>query len=973
MIPALLLLFGLPPLAVGSTAPLPAFEWRLVGPFRGGRVLAVSGVAGDPVTFYMGGANGGVWKTTNAGVTWRPIFDREPFGSIGAIAVAPSDPRIIYVGTGEADLRADLSSGGGVFKSTDGGATWADVGLHDTQHVGKIVVHPKDPALVYVAALGHAYDPNEERGVFRSRDGGKTWQKVLGRGPTDGAIDLALDPDDPRVVYATIWAVHRPPWSQYPPVNDPGSGLFRSKDAGDTWTEVKGNGLPDPPWGRAGVAVAPGGRRLYTIIDAKGGGLFRSDDAGATWVRTTNDPRISNRGWYFGEIALHPRDPDTVYLPNVSVYLSKDAGKTFHIVKGSPGGDDYHALWIDRDNPSRMILGTDQGATLSQDGGETWSSWTNQPTAQLYHVTTDDLFPYSLYASQQDSGSVVVPSRTDHSAIGERDRGDVGGGESGYIAVDPKDPSIVYAGNTYGVLFRYDRATSQAQTITPWLDQGFQDISERPFRFTWTSPLVFSPMDPGRLYYGSQFLLQTTDGGLHWEKASPDLTGASPEKPAGPATVENARARGFGVIYSIAPSPLATGLVWTGSDSGLVHLTRDGGKTWTDVTPKGLSPWSKVTDIEASHFDPAVAYAAVDRHRLGDMAPHLFKTADFGASWTEIALGIGPRDFLNAVREDPRRRGLLFAATEGGVYVSLDDGGGWRSLNLNLPPTSVRDLRVHGDDLVIATHGRSFWILDDMAPLRDLAEATSREAFLFAPAPAVRLSSVEFRGTPEPLETPQAKNPPDGAILDFFLSGEPQGEVALEFLDEAGRRIRRVSTEDPPPPHRPPMRIADAWLTPLPTFVAHKGMNRFVWDLRYASPTQGVDVDLDSETGRPPRGPQVLPGPVTVRLSVGGQVLTRTLDVRLDPRSRATHEELVAQRDLALQASEALSDLYTRIRAVSRAAGGDVALKKLHGIESKLRAVLQAALSADRRPPSQAYALLEQARQDRAGLEAAAP
>ena len=839
-------------------------EWRLIGPFRGGRVVAVAGIPGDPATFYFGAVGGGVWKTTDAGTVWTPVFDQQRIASIGAIAVAPSNPNVVYVGTGETDIRSDLGIGDGVYKSVDGGKTWRNIGLRDSRQIGSIRVDPRNPDTVYVAALGHAYGPNAERGVYRSTDGGSTWQKVLDKGPEIGAVDLTLEPENPRAIYATVWNAHRPPWSVYGPLEGPGSGLYKSTDGGDHWTQLAGHGLPEGAWRRSGVATAAGGR-VYVLIDApSGGGMYRSDDAGQTWTRASADSRIVSRGWYFGGVTADPRNPDTVYVPNVALYRSIDGGKTFTVLKGAPGGDDYHILWIDPSEPRRMILGSDQGTNVSVDGGQTWSTWYNQATAQFYHVITDNQFPYFVYGSQQDSGTAAVASRTNHGQIDARDWFSVGGAESGYIAIDRKDPNIFYVGNTNGSLTRFDKRTGQAQNIAPWPVRSGggpnADISQQKYRFPWTAPLVTSSTEPDTLYYGSQYLLKTTDGGLTWHEISPDLTG-------------DAR----GVLYSIAPSPLKAGMVWTGSDTGLIHLTRDGGKTWENVTPKGLPAWSNVTHLEASHFDPAEAYAAVDRHQMDDYKPYVYRTRDYGKTWTLAAEGLEEPAFLNAIREDPARRGLLFAATELGVDVSFDDGSHWQSLQLNLSASSVRDLVIHGDDLVVATHGRAFWILDDISPLRQVdARVASAEAWLYQPATAIRMNPESFTGTPFPPEEPKAKNPPEGAILDYFLKSTPQGEVVLEILDDRNQAIRRYSSQDRTAAPRRPGAVADIWIAPPPRLTARAGMNRFVWDLRYAPP--GAEGGAESEFGRSAQGPQVLPGTYTARLTDGRTQLHATIE-----------------------------------------------------------------------------------------------
>jgi photosystem II stability/assembly factor-like uncharacterized protein len=982
-----------------SASLFDGLRWRMIGPFRGGRAVAATGVPGDPNTFYFGAVGGGIWKSTNGGVTWAPIFDSQRVASIGSIEVAPSDPKTIYAGTGEADIRSDLSSGDGVYKSVDAGRNWTNVGLRDSKQIGRILIHPRNPDIVYVAALGHAYGPNEERGVFRSVDGGRSWQKVLYKGPDVGAVDLAFEPENPQVIYAVLWQARRPPWSQYAPLEGAGSGLYKSTDGGDHWTQLSGSGLPEGAWRRSAIAVARGtqGRRVYASIDANSGsGLYRSDDAAKSWTRASDDSRIVSRAWYFSSITIDPARPDVVYIPNVAIYRSLDGGHNFTVLKGAPGGDDYHYVWIDPNDGARMIQASDQGVSISVDGGTSWSSWYNQPTAQLYHVITDNQFQYHVYASQQDSGTVVVPSRTDHGQISEYDRWSVGGAESGYIAADPGDPNIFYVGNTYGSLSRFDKRTSQGQNITPWPGPSIGEIVDRKYRFPWTSPLVFSPAERGSLYYGSQYVLKTTDGGLRWHEISPDLTGAAPKgkpAPSGEVSVENAKERGWGVVYTIAPSPLLAAEIWAGSDTGLIHLTRDGGKTWSNVTPKGLSDWSKITHIEASHSNAAEAYAAVDRHRLDDYSPHLFRTRDFGKTWTAITTGIGETSFLNAIREDPARKGLLYAATETAVYVSFDDGDHWQSLQFNMPTVSVRDLLIHGDDLVIATHGRSFWVLDDISPLRQIdSKVEASEAWLYKPATAVRVNPEGFSGTPLPPEIPQAQNPPNGAILDYYLNSA--GEVTIEILDGKNQLVRRYSSNERPAASRRPQAIADIWIVPPPVVTARAGMNRFVWDLRYPAASSGGG---GGEFGQGGRGPQALPGVYQVRLTIAGQHYTQPLKVAMDPRSTATPLELAKQFELSMKVSanskkaaetmrlvaalrRQLGELRTRspnpavlslvssvdadaakIAGVSGGRGATAAPSGLGRVQSELNAVAGVVDSADRTPPAQAYALFNDA------------
>jgi photosystem II stability/assembly factor-like uncharacterized protein len=896
-----------PQLVAQSVSPdlFNAMHWRLIGPFRGGRAVAVSGVSGDGATYIMGSVGGGVWKTPNAGVTWTPLFDGQPIASIGALAVAPSNPDVIYAGTGESDIRSALSSGDGVYKSGDGGKTWTNVGLRDSRQISRIVVDPKNADVVYVGALGHAYGPNTERGVYKSTDGGKNWTHVLDQGPEIGVSDLAIASGSSGTLFAGTWQAHRPPWSTYAPLEGPGGGLSRTTDGGANWTQLKGSGLPEGDWGRVGVTLSANGQRVYALIDAgKKSGLYRSDDGGSTWALANDDSRLTGRGWYFNQPTMDPNNPDVVYVPNVALYRSEDGGKTISVVRGAPGGDDYHQLWIDPANSSRMVLGTDQGTSVSLDRGQTWSSWFNQPIGQFYHVTTDNNFPYAVYGAQQDSGSAGVLSRTDHGLIGATDWFLIGGGESGWIVVDPDDQNILYVTSPYGGVVRFDRRTSLSQDISPWPLQNWgTDISGRKYRDPWTPMLVMSPIEKGALFLGTQYVMKTTDGGLHWQKISPDLTGAAAnpaaEKDATPPTMQNAKERGYGVVYSIAPSPKKAGVIWAGSDTGLLHLTIDGGKTWSDVTPKGLSDWSKVTMIEASHFDPAVAYAAVDRHRLDDQAPYLYRTRDYGKSWQAITTGIGGTAFLNAIREDTERQGLLFAGTELGAYVSFDDGDHWQTLQLNLPAASVRDLTIHGDDLVIATYGRAFWILDNITPLRQIgSQAQSAKPRLYKAATAVRVDNDVFLGSPFPPEEPAAKNPPDGAMIDYYLPARAT-EVKLEISDSAGNLVRRYSSSDKKQEKLPPMAIAPRWFPKPVTLGSTAGMHRFVWDLRWNS--SGTGEEFEDEGYGAPRGPRVIPGRYQVKLTVDGATLNQPLKVDMDPRSKATATELAQQQKLALE------------------------------------------------------------------------
>jgi photosystem II stability/assembly factor-like uncharacterized protein len=893
-------------------------RWRMIGPFRGGRSVAVTGVRGQCDVYYFGAVGGGVWKTTNGGLTWQPISDSLPIGGIGALAVAPSDPNVIYIGTGEADIRSDLSIGGGAYKSSDGGHTWTSLGLQETRQIGRILVDPRDANTLFVAALGHAYGPNPDRGVYRSTDGGKTWQKVLFKNANTGAVDLAFDPDDPHTIYAALWNAHRPPWSQYPPIGGPGSGVYKSVDGGSNWSQINGTGLPTGDWGRVGIAVAKreGGNRIYALIEAKDqSGLYRSDDGGKSWRRVNSDSRIHGREWYFSGVTVDPRNPDVVYLPNVSLYRSTDGGQTIEPIKGAPGGDDYHFMWVDPDDSSRMAVASDQGTVISTDGGKSWSSWYNQPTAQLYHVSVDNDFPYHVYGAQQDSGTAGTTSRGDYGQITFRDWAPVGGGESGYIVVDPNDANTIYAGSVYGELHRFDRRTGQSHVISPLVIGNFgAPISKAKYRFTWTSPLAFSTKQPGVLYMGSQYLLKTVDRGLSWQPISPDLTGADPKtaNATGPVTVDNAKARGYGVIYTVAPSSVDAGTIWTGSDSGAIFITRDGGKNWSNVTPQGLADWSKISILDASPFDAGTAYAAVDCHRLDDYTPYIYRTHDFGKSWTKISNGIAAPAYVHAVREDPKRKGLLYAGTETGIYVSFDDGDHWQPLQLNLPAAPVHDLVVKDNDLVIATHGRSFWILDNLAPLREITpEIAGSNVHLFKPETAIRIRRNINEDTPLPPETPAGKNPPTGAIIDYYLASAPDGEVTLEILDRTNQVVRRYSSSDKPAPHDPAPPFPHYWFQTEEPLGKAAGMNRFVWDFRYARPrTTGHRYSMATVYGENdptlPEGVLALPGDYQARLTVNGKSYTQAFTVVMDPRVKTSAEELAKQFEAEKQISSAI-------------------------------------------------------------------
>jgi photosystem II stability/assembly factor-like uncharacterized protein len=939
------------PQALPVSAFAGGLHWRCIGPFRGGRSVAVSGVPGDPQRFYFGAVGGGVWRTDNAGRTWRPIFDAQPVASIGALAVAPSDPNVIYAGSGEADFRSDLQQGDGMYKSLDAGSTWQHIGLSDTRAIGRISVDPHDARDVVVAALGHPYGPNRERGIFRSSDGGKTWRNTLFVNADTGAITVARDPQRSNILFAALLQTRRPPWNVYPPSKGPGSGLYRSSDGGDSWAPVHG-GFPTAELGRIGVAVAPtDSNRVYAIVDAKAGGLYRSDDAGQTWKLVDPERRIWQRGWYFEEVSVDPRNRDMVYVSNTALYRSSDAGATFTAIKGAPGGDDYHMLWIDPSEPARMILASDQGTIVSVDGAQSWSSWYNQPTAQIYHVSTDTQFPFWVYGAQQDSGAIGLPSRSTHRGISRADWLPLEvGGESDNIAPDPLHPGIVFGSR----VVREDIATRVARNVSPTLAHPGN------WRATWTLPLAFSPADPTALYFSRQVLFATVDGGAQWNIISPDLTR---ENPGIPANLDAPAAADIvpgpdprrGVIYAIAPSPLQKDTLWIGTDDGNIGLTRDAGKHWADVTPPGLSAWSKVGIIEASHFDAGTAYAAIDRHRLDDDRPYMYRTRDGGRTWRNVVAGIPAGSFVNAVREDPVRRGLLYAGTETGVFVSLDDGDSWQSLQFNLPPASVRDLAVRADALVIATHGRSFWILDDVTPLReDDARIHAARAWLFTPQVAYRMRRADDDGTPLPPDTPAGENPPDGAIIDYRLRTGAR-TASLEITDARGGLVRRWSSTDQIEPIDPrKLEFPASWVSPPQRISTAPGMHRFVWDLHYAT-----DV--------PPAGEQIgdpfavlgiwaVPGTYHVRLTADGQVLDRTFVVKLDPREPAGAADLAAQFAFAREIEGLRAEIQLSIR---RAAGGASHQQQLADIDSALAELEAAVESAPHAPTSDERLALE--------------
>jgi photosystem II stability/assembly factor-like uncharacterized protein len=917
-------------------AQLAGLEWRTIGPYRGGRVTAVAGVTGQPRVFYFGGTGGGAWKTTDGGISWQGISDGQlGTGSVGAIAVAESDPNVIFLGMGEACLRGNISHGDGVYKSTDAGKTWKNVGLRDTRHIGRIRVHPSNPDLVYVAAVGHAFGPNLERGVFRSKDGGKTWEKVLFVDEKTGAIDLALDPTNPRILYAASYQVLRLPWGFES--GGPGSGLYKSTDAGDTWTKITGEGLPKKGvWGRIGIAVSHANpSRVWAMIEAEDGGLFRSDDAGKTWRRTNEERKLRQRAWYYSHIFADPKNAESVYVLNTAFYRSNDGGKTFSGIP-VPHGDN-HDLWIAPDDPLRMIESNDGGASISFDGGKSWSSEDNQPTAQFYHVITDNQFPYWVYGAQQDNTTVATASRTSGGGIRRTDWYPVGGCESGYVAPDPKDPMVSYAGCYDGVIERYDHRTQQSRAVDVYPDNPMGHGAEgMKYRFQWTFPIVFSPNDPGVLYTAGNRVFRSTNEGQSWEAISPDLTRNDPTKlgpSGGPITKDNTTIEYYATIFALAESRVEKGLLWAGSDDGLVHVSRDGGKTWSNVTPKEMPEWSLISQIDPSPHDAGTVYLAVNRYKLDDFRPFVYATTDYGKTWRKITAGIPDNTFVRAVREDPIRRGLLYAGTEAGVYLSFDNGARWQPLRMDreeaekgkaeekkaggaLPIVPVTDLVIKDTDLVISTQGRSFWILDDVSPLRQMsAEIASKEAHLFKPTLAYRFGSPPGRG-----RGGVGQNPPYGAIVYYNLKNEPKEgeEVTLEFLDAAGKSIRKFSSKEEKKEEGAPADEDDEFgRSRGPAKIPAKaGLNRFAWDLRYPEPTRFKGLIL---WGGVPQGPTVVPGTYQARLRVGGNALIESFEVRRDPRLSVTPEDLQKQVDLLLKIRDKLTeshDAISRIRTV---------------------------------------------------------
>jgi photosystem II stability/assembly factor-like uncharacterized protein len=901
----LLFAFAIQCAAQMNPALLTALRWRCIGPHRGGRTVGACGVPTQPNVFYIGVNNGGVWKTTDFGRTWNPIFDDQPTGSIGDVAVAISNPNVLYAGSGEGLQRPDLSTGDGVYRSADGGKTWMNTGLKDAKQIGGLAIDPRNENRVFVAALGHPYGANTERGIFRTTNGGQTWQKVLYINENTGAVQVTIDPNNNNIIFADLWAARLGPWENGT-WNGKESGLYKSTDGGDTWKKIT-KGLPstDQELGRIGFCIAPSdSKRMYATVDAgKLGGIYRSDDAGESWSLINPDKRYWDRGADFAEIKADPKNADIVYTANVVTWKSVDGGKSFSAFRGAPGGDDYHRIWINPDNTDIILIASDQGAIITVNGGETFSSWYNQPTAQMYHVSTDNDFPYNVYSGQQESGSVGISSRSNDGQITIQNWHPVAAEEYGYVAADPKDPNIIYGGK----ISRYDKRTGQVQNISP------EAVRSGKYRFIRTAPVLFSPVDNKTLYFAGNVLFSTVNGGKEWKILSPDLTRESWDVPAsvGVYATDSLRTKmkRRGVIYTVAPSYQDINTIWCGTDDGLIHITKDGGRNWKDITPPGITSWSKISLMDAGHFDANTAYAAVNRIRCNDYKPHIYKTHDGGKTWKEIVNGL-PEDPINVVREDPKQKGLLYAGSERAVYVSFDDGENWQSIRQNMPATSIRDLVIKDDDLVIGTHGRSFWIMDNIISLRELAASINKEnsstiagfSKLYQPPTAYRVRWSMYPDTPLPQEEPAGENPPDGAMIDYYLPANAK-KVTLSIVDAKGKTIRQYTSEDTLY-KVPEVNIPHYWIRPQQQLSTGKGAHRFLWDMKYEQlnvpasyPISAIYKNTEPEA----TAPWALPGRYFLFLNIDGVMHTNILNVRMDPRVKTSIADLKLQHDYALE------------------------------------------------------------------------
>lgn len=903
-------------------------QWRMIGPHRGGRTVGAAGVPQQPNVFYIGVNNGGVWKTTDFGRTWKPIFDEQSTGSIGDIAVAPSNPDIIYACSGEGLQRPDLSVGNGIYKSTDAGKSWMNTGLKEAQQIAGVAIDPHDANRVFIAALGHPYGPNAERGIYRTTNGGNSWERVLYKDENTGAMQVTIDPENSNIVYADLWAGRQGPWENGA-WQGKESGLFKSTDGGTTWKQLT-KGLPSiaDGLGRIGFCIAASNtRRLYACVDAaKGGGVYKSDDGGESWNQENIDQRLWDRGSDFAECKVDPKNADIVYIANVVTWKSNDAGKTWKAFRGAPGGDDYHRLWFNPDHPEIILLCSDQGAEISVNAGETWSSWYNQPTAQFYHVSTDNAFPYNVYGGQQESGSVGIVSRGNDGQTTFREWHPVGVEEYGYVAADPLDPNIIYGGK----ITRFNKLTGQVQNISP-------EATRRGgrYRFLRTAPVLFSPVDHKTLFFAGNVLFKTTTGGNTWDMISPDLTRSSWDIPPSVGIYNSDNLKTMpqrGVIYTVAPSNKNINTIWAGTDDGLIHITNDGGKTWKNITPPEITSWNKISMIDAGHSDDVTAYVAVNKIRLDDMNPYIYKTHDGGKSWKKIVTGL-PADPVNSVREDPYCKGLLFAGTETAVWVSFNDGDDWQRLRLNMPATSIRDLVIKDNDLVVGTHGRSFWILDGITALRNIAKTSIHNGTVLYPTGfAYRVRWNLNTDTPLPQEEPAGQNPPDGAIIDYYLDNNANAPVVLEIMDAAGKMMRSFSSNDKPY-DLPPVNIPLYWIRPQQILSAEKGAHRFIWDLHTEplnTPVSYAIAAIYGQTAPNPTSPWVLPGNYTVRLTVSGKSYTQALVIKMDPRVKTTAAELQKQYALSNQC-------YIKLKSVLKAT------KNLQTLQQQVQKLLPAA------------------------------
>jgi photosystem II stability/assembly factor-like uncharacterized protein len=880
-----------------SAEQLAGLKYRMIGPHRAGRTVGISGVADQPNIFYIGVNNGGVWKTTDYGHTWKPIFDAQNTGSVGDVAVAPSNSNIIYVGSGEGIQRPDLSIGNGLYKSIDAGKTWSNMGLHDAQQIGGISIDPTNENRIFVAALGHPYGPNKERGVYRSLDGGKTLEQVLYIDENTGAVQVLIDPNHTTIVFATIWAARQGPWENGA-WDGEASGLYKSIDGGNTWKKIT-KGFPtttEDGLGRIGFTIAPSNsNRMYATVDAaKKGGIYRSDDGGESWYMLTSDARLWGRGSDFAEVKADPKNEDIVYSANVVMWKSKDGGKNWEGIKGAPGGDDYHRIWINPNNTNIIAIGLDQGGIITVNGGETYSSWYNQATAQFYHVSTDNAFPYNVYGGQQESGSVGIASRSNDGGITFREWHPVGVEEYGYVAADPLDPNIIYGGK----ITRFDKRTAQVQNISP------TPVRDGKVRFIRTAPVLFSPVDNKTLFFAGNIIFKTINGGSSWETISPDLSRETWDIPASVGiynTDEVKKMRQRGVVYSLAPSYQDLNVLWAGTDDGLIHITKDGGKNWKNITPTSITSWSKISMIDASRFDVNTAYVAVNRIRVDDMTPHIYKTTDGGLTWKKIINGL-PNEPINSVREDAVRKGLLFAGSENAVYFSLDAGENWQSLRLNMPASSIRDLVIKDDDLVIGTHGRSFWILDNITPIRQINVNKTKETVLFKPQKAVRVRWNMNTDTPLPPEESAGENPPDGAMIDYYLNSNSSSPVKLEIINAKGEIIRTFSSKDTLYTI-PEVNIPLYWIRPQQILAATKGAHRFLWDMRYTPlniPAAYPMTAIKHNTPPDATAPWVMPGNYKIRLTVDGQIQEQPITITMDPRVKTSTVQWQRQHDLSM-------------------------------------------------------------------------